>query len=67
MVVTFWGKGFGCRNVYILADSKKDFFFPPSLHPHQGLPSLCGVCHPKLALIKHPQQTHNSYFLGAGS
>lgn len=43
MVVTFGGKAFSCRNVYILADSKQDFFFP-----HHSTPTKvclpCVVC-----------------------
>lgn len=43
MVVTFGGKAFSCKNVYILADSKRDFFFP-----HHSTPTKvclpCVVC-----------------------
>lgn len=62
MVVTFWGKAFSCRNVYILADSKQDFFLTP---PRFTILVWCVSF--KISTHMHPQQTHNSSSLGAGS
>ena len=47
----FLGQSFQLLECIYFSRFKAGFLFSPSLHPHQGSPSLCGVCHSKLAPI----------------